>query len=101
KTFSRLGISFHVFPEPSHGDTVAGAPEFYPDLFHREKSQRFALAVKRAIDIVGSALAIVLLSPIFLVVALAVKFSSSGPVLFRQERVGRFGKPFMFLKFRS
>lgn len=101
KKFSRLGITFHVFPEDWDNNTKAGSPELYPDLFHREKSQQIALAVKRAIDVFGSFMAIVLLAPIFLTVAAAVKLSSRGPVLFRQERVGRFGKPFIFLKFRS
>jgi lipopolysaccharide/colanic/teichoic acid biosynthesis glycosyltransferase len=52
-------------------------------------------------DIVGSATAIVVLSPIFFVVALLVKLSSKGPILYKQERLGQFGRPFTFLKFRS
>jgi lipopolysaccharide/colanic/teichoic acid biosynthesis glycosyltransferase len=50
---------------------------------------------------VGSAAALLLLSPVFLMVAALVKLSSKGPVLFRQERLGQFGKTFTFLKFRS
>jgi lipopolysaccharide/colanic/teichoic acid biosynthesis glycosyltransferase len=53
------------------------------------------------IDIAGSGLALLLCSPLFLVIALAVKLTSSGPVFFRQTRVGRYGKTFTFLKFRS
>jgi lipopolysaccharide/colanic/teichoic acid biosynthesis glycosyltransferase len=52
-------------------------------------------------DILGSAAALALLSPVFLVVSLLVKLSSDGPILFRQERLGQFGKTFTFLKFRS
>lgn len=52
-------------------------------------------------DILGSTLALVFLSPLFLAVAFAVKMSSPGPILFRQERLGQFGRPFMFLKFRT
>ena len=52
-------------------------------------------------DIVGSALVLVIFAPAFLIIALAIKASSKGPVLFRQRRVGQYGKPFIFLKFRS
>jgi lipopolysaccharide/colanic/teichoic acid biosynthesis glycosyltransferase len=56
---------------------------------------------KRLMDIVGSTLVLVILAPVFVVVALAIKASSKGPVLFRQRRVGQYGRPFTFLKFRS
>jgi exopolysaccharide biosynthesis polyprenyl glycosylphosphotransferase len=52
-------------------------------------------------DIVGSALALIICTPVFLVIALAIKASSKGPVFFRQQRVGQHGKRFTFLKFRS
>jgi len=52
-------------------------------------------------DVVGSAAALVLLSPFFGAVALAIKLTSKGPVLFKQERLGQYGKKFTVLKFRS
>jgi len=58
-------------------------------------------AAKRAIDIVGSGIGMVLLSPVFLAIAAAVKFTSPGPVIFSQVRVGRYGRHFKFYKFRS
>jgi len=58
-------------------------------------------AVKRAIDIVGSLAGMVLLSPVFLGIAAAIKFTSPGPVFFTQVRVGRYGRHFRFYKFRS
>ena len=58
-------------------------------------------AMKRLMDIVFSALGMVLLSPVYLAIALAVKLSSSGPVFFVQTRVGRYGRHFRFYKFRS
>lgn len=58
-------------------------------------------AFKRPFDIVGAVVALLLLGPIFLVTAAAVKLTSPGPVLFRQTRLGRGGVPFQFLKFRS
>ena len=56
---------------------------------------------KRCLDIVGSLILIVLTSPIMLVAAIGVKLSSPGPIFFKQERVGKLGKPFTMLKFRS
>jgi exopolysaccharide biosynthesis polyprenyl glycosylphosphotransferase len=58
-------------------------------------------AMKRCLDIVVSALALVILSPVLALAALAVKLTSAGPVLFRQERVGLMGRRFRMLKFRS
>lgn len=58
-------------------------------------------AIKRAIDVAFSVLALALLSPFMLVVAVLVKASSPGPVLFRQERVGLQQRPFRIIKFRS
>ena len=99
--FSQLSISLHVFPEDWNQDTSKGNPTLYPDLLHRHASQSAARAIKRLIDIVGSAAALLFLAPVFLVVAALVKLSSKGPILFKQERLGQFGKPFTFLKFRS
>ena len=98
---SQMNISLHVFPENWNQDMSEGNPTLYPDIEHREKTQRFALAMKRMIDVVGSVFAIVLFAPVFLLVAALVKLGSKGPILFTQERVGQFGKPFPFLKFRS
>ncbi len=61
---------------------------------------RFASA-KRLFDVAVAALALVLLSPVLLAVALWIKLDSPGPVFFRQERVGRHGVPFRIHKFRS
>jgi lipopolysaccharide/colanic/teichoic acid biosynthesis glycosyltransferase len=58
-------------------------------------------AVKRLVDIVGSATLLAVLAPLFLVIAALVKAKSPGPVFFRQERVGRMMKPFRMLKFRT
>lgn len=58
-------------------------------------------AVKRVIDIVGATVGLVLLSPLLIGVAIAIKLESQGPVFFRQRRVGLHGDGFNFLKFRS
>ncbi len=57
--------------------------------------------IKRIIDIVFSFFALVILSPIYLFLAIGVKFSSPGPIIYSHERIGRYGKPFMIYKFRS
>ena len=57
--------------------------------------------VKRAFDLVAATLGLIFLSPFFLAIATLVKLSSAGPILFRQERIGRHGKPFTLLKFRT
>jgi lipopolysaccharide/colanic/teichoic acid biosynthesis glycosyltransferase len=57
--------------------------------------------MKRLIDVVGAAFGLMLLSPVLLCIAVAVKATSFGPALFRQKRVGRYGRTFLLLKFRS
>jgi exopolysaccharide biosynthesis polyprenyl glycosylphosphotransferase len=59
------------------------------------------LFVKRITDIVFSGIGIILLSPLFITVAILIKFVSSGPVFYRQKRIGLNGRRFVFLKFRS
>jgi exopolysaccharide biosynthesis polyprenyl glycosylphosphotransferase len=62
---------------------------------------RTARTLKRALDLVGAAAGIVLLLPVMVAIALAVRADSSGPVLFRQQRIGRSGRRFQLLKFRT
>jgi O-antigen biosynthesis protein WbqP len=65
------------------------------------KKRTFYRFVKRSFDIIASLLGIILLSPIMLVIAVAIKLDSKGPVIFKQQRVGKGGKPFTCYKFRS
>jgi exopolysaccharide biosynthesis polyprenyl glycosylphosphotransferase len=99
--FSQISIALHVFPEDWNEGATQGNPTLYPDLLNRHEEQSSARVVKRLMDVVGSATALLVLSPIFFLVALLVKLSSKGPIFFKQERLGQFGKPFTFLKFRS
>jgi len=101
QNFSQIGISLHVFPEDWKQDATQGNPAFYPDLQHRDEARSFPRLLKRMMDIAGSSAALLLLSPAFLLLALLVKLTSKGPIFFKQERLGQFGKPFTFLKFRS
>jgi lipopolysaccharide/colanic/teichoic acid biosynthesis glycosyltransferase/GGDEF domain-containing protein len=71
------------------------------ELLTQEQAQKLQLKLKRAMDVLGSLLGIVLFGPLMFLIALVIKISSPGPVLFRQKRLGLLGKPFTFLKFRS
>lgn len=71
---------------------------YYYDILAKK---RFALAMKRLFDIVVSAVLLVVLSPLFLVLALAIKIDSRGPVFYRQERVTQYGRRFRIHKFRT
>ena len=101
--FSEISISLHFFPDEWNQDDSGGPsnPVLYPDLHEVEKGKRTKQIVKRAIDIIGSVLLIILSLPLLAVIAIAVKLTSKGPVLFRQQRVGQYGRYFTFLKFRS
>lgn len=101
--FSQVRISFHLFPDDWDHEKP-GRPTnaaLYPDLVSHDKGKRIVLVVKRTVDIVGSSIMLILLAPLFLVIALIIKLTSRGPVFYRQQRVGRYGQTFTFLKFRS
>lgn len=93
-----IRVSYYFFPQPENGN--ADHPELYPDAgIHHAK--RSACIVKRTMDVGGSLLLLFLFSPVLAIIAILVKLSSPGPALFRQMRIGQYGKPFTFLKFRS
>lgn len=63
--------------------------------------RKLNLFLKRAFDILGSTFGLILISPLLLIVALSIKFTSTGPIIFKQERLGKDGKVFKILKFRT
>lgn len=65
------------------------------------KKKKFALFCKRAFDVFVSLLLLVILSPMFLILAIAIKLDSKGPVFYRQERITQYGKRFKIFKFRT
>lgn len=101
--FNRLRISFHVFPDDWKKETDQRPcnPTLYPDVMKREDSSKYLRAIKRSMDIGGSLIGLAAASPLFLLIAAAIKLTSEGPVFFRQTRVGQYGERFVFLKFRS
>jgi len=101
--FNQISISFHWFPEELQQITSRrpNVPVLYPDLARRDQTRKLFHILKRAMDVLGSLVALILGSPIFACVALAIKLTSKGPVFFQQQRVGQYGAPFPLLKFRS
>jgi lipopolysaccharide/colanic/teichoic acid biosynthesis glycosyltransferase len=100
--FGQIDLSFHWFPDDwKADDTGRSIASLYPDLVERNESRNASRAIKRAIDLLGASTALILLSPVLLATAIAIKLSSPGPVLFRQKRIGQYGVAFTCLKFRS
>jgi len=100
-----LGVGIKIVPDiydilsgSVRMQSLFGAPLI---AIRREIMPAWQVAVKRAIDVTASFFALVLLSPVLLAIAIGVKLGSRGSVLFHQERVGRWGKPFTIHKFRS
>lgn len=101
--FNQISISFHLFPEEWNHDIFErpSNPKLYPDLTRRDDGRKLFSSIKRVMDTIGSASALLFLSPLILLIAIAIKLTSNGPVFFRQKRVGQYGEQFVFLKFRS
>ena len=98
-----LAFAFYFFPDEHPGRDLGNRrfrEALYPELRERHPA-RPAQVLKRALDILVSGAALLLLSPLLALIALAIKCSSRGPVLYCQQRVGQFGIPFPFVKFRS
>jgi exopolysaccharide biosynthesis polyprenyl glycosylphosphotransferase len=105
RTLKAVGVRVSVLPrllevvgssvefDDLHGVTVMGVRRF--DL------TRSSAAVKRTFDLVGASLGLLAISPVMLLAAVAIKLDGRGPVLFRQLRVGRYGKPFHIFKLRT
>jgi exopolysaccharide biosynthesis polyprenyl glycosylphosphotransferase len=100
-----LGVKVSLVPQPFdvmgpsvEVDNLGGVTVFglYPPVLSRTSR-----ALKRAMDIAGSGLLLILMAPLLGTIALAIKLDSRGPVLFRQKRVGRAGQRFYVLKFRT
>jgi len=105
RTLKAVGVRVSVLPrllevvgssvvfDDLHGVTVMGVRRF--DL------TRSSAAFKRGFDLLGASLGLLAVSPLVLVIAVAVKLEDGGPVFFRQQRVGRHGQRFRMLKFRT
>jgi lipopolysaccharide/colanic/teichoic acid biosynthesis glycosyltransferase len=101
--FNQVNLSFHFFPDDWDHSGPKGPTNItlYPDLMNPSSRKRSLLLVKRSLDLLASGLGLALISPIMLAISAGIKLTSKGPVLFRQERVGQYGRLFTVLKFRS
>lgn len=101
--FAQMRFTVHLFPDEWKQELPHSPcdPKLYPDLARREETKRIYTVIKRVMDVVGAGLALLLLSPVFALLAAAIKLTSKGPVFFRQQRVGQHGRPFQLLKLRS
>ncbi|HLV31571.1 MAG TPA: sugar transferase [Chitinispirillaceae bacterium] len=93
-------ITTITFPVESKGSLSEIELKFYPETENR-KWKLFKNSVKRLVDIGGSLLALLLFSPVFIVVPVLIRMESEGPVFYKQKRVGYKGKEFTLYKFRS
>jgi len=102
--FPKLTFQFHLFPQSV--DTSSGGDQnhiHYPDISRPTVSSNYGYSrlLKRSLDIVGSLFALIIFMPAIAVIAVIIKLTSPGPVLFCQKRVGYRGKEFNFYKFRT
>jgi exopolysaccharide biosynthesis polyprenyl glycosylphosphotransferase len=102
---SRWNLGLKVVQEFYDGLARLSPEEFVGDfpvrVLQRESAPSVARAIKRAIDVVASSIGMILLSPFFALVALAVRLDSPGPVFYRASRVGHKGRRFVCHKFRT
>jgi lipopolysaccharide/colanic/teichoic acid biosynthesis glycosyltransferase len=97
-------IRLRVYPESLRSEEEASQSidsYLYPELHESRMWVMGYEPVKRGLDILGSFMLLVLLSPLLAAIALSVKLTSSGPIIFRQVRIGQMMKPFMICKFRT
>lgn len=100
----KIETTFYAFPDDENAEDNgkknkdSDQSALYPELTNERDSKRF---YKRIIDVSGSVAACIMLFPLFLLIAIIIKATSEGPIFFRQERIGQFGKKFTFLKFRT
>ncbi len=103
------GLGTRVYVLPRLFEMGVGNPLFSPDRLrgypllrvNRSSHPQLSAACKRTFDVVTSTIALIAVSPVLIVAALAVRFTSPGPVLFWQERIGQYGKTFSVPKLRS
>ena len=85
---------YENLPENMKNENVK---EYYNILSHK----KISLIVKRLFDVIASLILLIILSPIMLILAIAIKIDSKGPVFYRQERITKYGKKFRIFKFRT
>lgn len=100
---SRIGISCHWYPI-NHSESIDNSSMneiFYSDPSQLKLKKKISSIAKRSIDIAGSIFGLMMFSPVFLFASFLIKFTSKGPVFFKQERMGKSGQVFKIYKFRT
>jgi exopolysaccharide biosynthesis polyprenyl glycosylphosphotransferase len=99
------GVDLRVIPDMYEGQTLADPIEYigqFPTIpLHHGYLPEISLVIKRALDIVISSLVLLILAPVLVAVAIAIKIDSSGPVFYLSERIGKKGYVFRCIKFRT
>ena len=98
---SKVIVTLHLYPENWTDGSTTADTKLYPEIVQKDPRKRLSLFVKRTIDIAGSGLLLLLLSPLLALISAAIKMTSEGSVLFEQDRLGQFGQRFKCLKFRT
>jgi lipopolysaccharide/colanic/teichoic acid biosynthesis glycosyltransferase len=98
---TQIQVSYLMFPQDWDEPQQPGNDTLFPDVHRDGKKKLTWRLLKRSMDVVGSLFGLVLCAPLFAILALAIRITSSGPVFYRHQRIGQFGVPFQFLKFRS
>ena len=100
---NQIKLSFHVFPEDWDNEGPSGPANstLHLDLARGMNKKTASLPLKRLMDIIGSGAALLLCLPVFITIAIAIKLTSKGPVLFRQVRLGQYGRKVTFCKVSS
>jgi lipopolysaccharide/colanic/teichoic acid biosynthesis glycosyltransferase len=100
---SSLAISVHLIPEswdlqrPDRQSDI----KVFQEHSRKATKNRHPMIIKRGMDVLGSSILLIMISPLLAAIALAIRLTSKGPVIFRQERVGWLGTRFECLKFRT
>jgi exopolysaccharide biosynthesis polyprenyl glycosylphosphotransferase len=101
---AQISVECHLFPEETTGDGQKAVEKnaiMYTEPENNSLAKQTALFCKRSIDIFASLCSVILFAPVFIIVPVLIKLTSDGPVFFKQERVGRCGKKFKLIKFRT
>jgi len=94
-------IDIRMYLQPDSASNWEDWSRLYRDLREKDSDKKLHRIVKRGLDVIGGATALLVLGLPMAVIALLIKLTSKGPILFRQSRVGYRGVPFIFLKFRT
>lgn len=100
-TGAEIGIKARVYDILTGAATITELNESPVVMITKPAMNDFQMSIKRNFDIVSSLLCLVLLSPLLVVIAILIKTDSRGPVIYKQERIGMYGRPFEILKFRT